>query len=359
MTSRERIQAILALDLPDHMGLHEHLWPETIPDYWVNEGYPENTDPGEHFGYDIVQAGGWWDVTPLRGKDETVEETDEWRTSINAYGSTLKHWKNKSGTPEHVDFDCTTPEIWESKYKPRLDHFDPDRVDLPELQDAYTKEMNGDRFVCYGNLMQLEIMRKMLGDVTMLESFLLEPDWVRDICQTYADLYIKTYDYIFREVGKPDGMFMYEDLGFRNGPFMSEDTYRDVLMPYHQQILGFFHDHNLPVILHTCGDVRPLVGALVEAGVDCLQPMEAKSGCDVLELSRQFEGQLSFMGNIDVTRLNTNDKDIIREEVVTKLDALRERGVPYVFHSDHSIPPDVRLESYEFALQLYREHGIY
>ena len=209
MTSRERIKTILNLDIPDHMGLHEHIWGETIPDYWVNEGYPEGADPTEYFGYDIVQAGGWWDVSPLRGKDETVEETDEWRTSINSFGSTLKNWKNKSGTPEHIDFDCTTPEIWEKQYKPHVDHFDPDRVDIPALEEAYENAMSGDRFVCYGNLLQLEIMRKMLGDVTMLESLLLEPDWIRDICETYAELYIETYDYIFREVGKPDVMFMY------------------------------------------------------------------------------------------------------------------------------------------------------
>ena len=32
------------------------------------------------------------------GKDETVEETDEWRAAKDAWGATLKHWKNKSGT---------------------------------------------------------------------------------------------------------------------------------------------------------------------------------------------------------------------------------------------------------------------
>jgi uroporphyrinogen decarboxylase len=359
MTSRERIQAILALEIPDRMGLHEHIWAETIPDYWINEGYPEGTDPTGYFGYDIVQAGGWWDVAPFPGKDETVEETDEWRTSVNSFGSTLKHWKNKSGTPEHIDFDCISPRIWGEKYKPRVDHFDPARVDVEALREAYEEAMSGERFVCYGNLMQLEIMRKMLGDVTMLQSLLLEPDWIRDICGTYADLYVETYDYIFREVGKPDGMFMYEDLGFRNGPFMSEQTYREVLMPYHRQVFDFFHRNGLPVIFHACGDVRKLVAAASEAGIDCLQPMEAKSGCNVLELSRQFEGELSFMGNIDVKKLNTNDREVIRQEVVPKLDALRERRVPYVFHSDHSIPPDVRLSSYRYALELLQEHGLY
>ena len=140
---------------------------------------------------------------------------------------------------------------------------------------------------------------------------------------------------------------------------MSEDTYRSTLMPYHARIFSFFHDNGLPVIFHTCGDVRKLVEAVSEAGIDCLQPMEAKAGCDVLELSKKFAGELSFMGNIDVTRLNTNDRDVIRDEVVTKVDTLRERRVPYVFHSDHSIPPDVRLESYQYALELFREHGSY
>ena len=360
MNSRERIKAILALQIPDRMGLHEHFWGETIRDFWVNEGYPQDTDPGEFFGYDIVAvAGTWFDLAPIRGQDETVEETHEWRAAKDAWGATTKLWKNKSGVPQHLGYDCDSPRAWDRDFKPRVDHFDPARVDLDAVHDSHTKLMGGEKFVVFNNLGHFEILRNMIGNVRMLESMLLEPEWIHDILATFTRLYIETYDYIMREVGRPDGFFLYDDLGFRNGPFMGPDTYRAVLLPHHKALMDFIHGCGLPVLWHACGDVRKLVPGMIEAGINCLQPMEAKAGCDVLELARLYGDRIAFMGNIDVTKLNTNDRDLIRREVEGKLRALRERRVPYVFHSDHSIPPDVRLDSYRFALELFHQNAAY
>jgi len=193
----------------------------------------------------------------------------------------------------------------------------------------------------------------------MLQSLLLEPEWIHDICRTFTRMHIRAYDYMFREAGLPDGIFLYEDLGFRNGPYMSAKTYREVLFPHHRELFGFFKDHGLPIILHSCGDVRKLVPALIEAGINCLQPMEAKAGCNVVELGELYGDRIAFMGNIDVTKLNTNNRGIIRSEIEGKLSVLRQRKLKYVFHSDHSIPPDVRFESYKFALEVYREFAEY
>jgi len=360
MTSRERMRAILALEIPDHMGLFEHYWGETIRDYWSKEGYPEGTSPGEHFGYDLVGVGGtWFDLSPIRGQDITVEETDEWRAAKNSWGATLKHWKSKSGTPEHLDYDCDSPEAWERDFKPHVTEFDPARLDLDTIRQSYNRLMAGDKFVVFNHLGHFEILRALIGNVKMLESLLLEPEWIHDILGTFTRLYIAGYERIISEVGRADGFFLYDDLGFRNGPFMSEKTYRAVMLPHHKALMDFMHDNGMPVVFHSCGDVRKLVGAMADAGMNCLQPMEAKAGCNVLELSEQYRGRLSFMGNIDVTKLNTNDRDVIRAEIEGKLKVLRERRVPYVFHSDHSIPPDVRFETYQFVLELYRENADY
>ncbi|MBS3764435.1 MAG: hypothetical protein KGZ25_14150 [Planctomycetes bacterium] len=48
MNSRERMKSILSLETPDHMGLFEHFWPETIRDYWQKEGYPEGIPLGQY-----------------------------------------------------------------------------------------------------------------------------------------------------------------------------------------------------------------------------------------------------------------------------------------------------------------------
>jgi uroporphyrinogen decarboxylase len=112
----------------------------------------------------------------------------------------------------------------------------------------------------------------------------------------------------------------------------------------------------MPVILHSCGDIRKMIPMIVEAGFDCLQPMEAKAGINVVELAKEWKDKISFMGNMNVMIYETNDKAKVREEVETKVKALKQLKAAYFFHSDHSISPNVKYETYKYALEVFREN---
>jgi uroporphyrinogen-III decarboxylase len=46
---------------------------------------------------------------------------------------------------------------------------------------------------------------------------------------------------------------------------------------------------------------------------------------------------------------------VVKEEVLGKMEGLYDLGAGYVFHSDHSIPPDIKYDTYRYAVDLYRE----
>jgi len=359
MTSRDIMTALLKREIPERMGIYEHYWPETIPS-WREQGFPEDADPGTFFDYDLRGVeGSWFNTSLIVGfQEEVIEETDEWKVRKDARLATLKYWKNKSGTPEHIAFDITSPEKWQP-YREGLLMLDKRRIDIAAMREGLAKSQASSKFSFYGNLFIFEILRATLGDLCMLESLLLEPEWIRDFCDVYTKHYITHYDYVFSEAGKPDGMFIYEDMGFRNGLFCSPATLADLIIPFYKQLVGFFHDHGLPVILHTCGDVREAVPLIIESGFDCLQPMEAKAGNDVIEFARQYGNAISYMGNIDVTVLNKNNPKTTREEVERKVKAMREMRMPYMFHSDHSVPPDITFETYSRAVEIFRDNWRY
>ena len=112
MDSAERVKILLEKQIPDRMGLYEHFWPETLKEYWPEQGYPVNAESARYFGYDLINCGGWFNTESFPGTKEIVEETEEWRVTVDGSGAKLKHWKNKSGTPEHIDFEVTNPEKW-------------------------------------------------------------------------------------------------------------------------------------------------------------------------------------------------------------------------------------------------------
>lgn len=388
MTSKERVEILLKKEIPDRMGIYEHYWPETLP-FWVKDGYPtkkvhkkigetrwseENgrginvetegdypdpVDPREYFDYDLFFCGGWFDTQPFTGKREVVEQTDEWEVIKDGRGATHKCWKKKSGTPEHIDFEVTNPVIWK-KYREPLFETDKKRFgDLEEIKKNLKEAKKGGKFAVFGNVFIYELMRATIGDQNFLPALLLEPDWIKDFCQVYLDMYKKYYEILFREVGLPDGFWFFEDFGYSKGLFCSPKTYRELIFPYEKALVSFFHDHGLPVLLHTCGDIRKAIPLIIDAGFDCLQPMEAKAGCDVIEIAKEYGREICYMGNINVVQLNTNDYKKVDEEILTKIKKLKEMRIPYFFHSDHSLPPTIKFETYKHAVKIFRENSYY
>ena len=115
----------------------------------------------------------------------------------------------------------------------------------------------------------------------------------------------------------------------------------------------------MPVIVHSCGNSTAAVPLLLEAGMNCLQPLEAKSGMDVVSLAERYGDRLMFMGNIDVRVLESGDRVAIEAEIAGKMEAMRRLGAAYCWHTDHSVTPQVSYGSYRYALEVYRAHAAY
>ncbi|HUW09746.1 MAG TPA: hypothetical protein VM537_08450, partial [Anaerolineae bacterium] len=139
-TPREVVDALVRGGKAERVGLFDYPWPDTLTK-WVEEGYPTNdegqpVEPGDHFGFDIACVGGWFDLLPLRGVRELVEETNEWAIHRNGAGAALRYWKNKSGTPEHIDFRMTSREVWERDYRSHLLELDRERLSVDGTAQA-------------------------------------------------------------------------------------------------------------------------------------------------------------------------------------------------------------------------------
>jgi uroporphyrinogen decarboxylase len=205
-----------------------------------------------------------------------------------------------------------------------------------------------------------EIMRQSMGDVTLYESLLLDPGWIHDFNRVYTDFFKAHFAYMFEHVGTPDGIWIYEDLGYKNGLFASPKVLGELIFPYYQELVGFFHSYDLPVVLHTCGSTAQALPLIVEAGFDALNPMERKAkDNDPFAFAEEYGERLAFVGGLDARVLETNDKHIIRREMIDYIEGMKARGARLVFASDHSISTNTTYASYRYALDVYREHMTY
>jgi len=357
MTSIERVTRTLALEPVDHVPFCISPWGDTVK-RWRDEGrIGAEEDVVEHFGQDI-RSGGWLNsVADLDFEDVVLEETEETILKLDGNGAKLRRHKLHDSTPEHVDFTVTDRASWEESARPGLSSVDRRRVPFEGYRDAKKTAGEHERFFCWGGVAPFEQMHPVSGHEHMLAGMALDPDWVKDMVQTFADMTIRHLDLLFSEEGSPDGMFFYEDMGFKGKPFMSPAMYADIMQPGHKKLFDFSHDNGCKVIVHSCGFVEPLVPGLLEAGLDCLQAMEVKAGMDMPRLFERFGDRLSFFGNIDARVLISNDRARIEEEMLKKIPPVVTGGGGYILHSDHSLPPEVDYETVRFFIDRGREIG--
>jgi len=349
LTSYERVKRMLNREPADRICLNESFWPET-PGAYVEQGHmkPEETVE-DHFNLDILQSWTFNCVADLDFKNEIVEETDETRLEKDGNGAILRYWKNKSGTPEHVDFTVKDRKTWE-EVREKIVNIDERRIDFEKYRNVKAKAKAQNKFFLWAGINVFEQMHPICGHEYMLMGMALDPDWIHDMVNVYTDLTLQLQEILFAKEGLPDGIWYYEDMGFKERPFMSPAMYNEIIFPGHKRSIDFAHERKLPVIMHSCGFIEPLLPGMVKAGIDCLQAIEVKAGMDLLRIYKDYGDVISLMGGLDVRVLNSNDKAVIDRELEAKIPFVKQNN-GFCLHSDHSIPPTVEYDTLKYFIE--------
>ncbi len=356
LSSRERIARSLKHEPVDKLGLCESFWPDTTKKWREEEKLGEEESPENRFGLDIRQSWCFNMVADLDFEEQTIEEDENTRLVKNGNGSILRWHKEKSGTPEHVDFLVKDMKSWQEHARPHLvdEKNDERRVNFEAYRNNREWCEKQQYYHTWSGVNVFECIHPVSGHEHMLMGMVLEPEWVKDMCEVYAELTIRLLEMLFEKEGKPDGVWFYEDMGFKHKPFMGPDHYKELVWPAHKKTFDFVHSHGLPVLVHSCGFVEALVPGLIEAGMDCLQAMEVKAGMDLLKMKKLYGDKIALMGGLDTRTMVANDREAITKELESKLPGACEGG-GYILHSDHSIPDQVEFETYKFFVDKAQE----
>ncbi len=357
MTGKERMERLLKRQPVDRIGVYEHFWGDTRKQ-WQEAGYigeEENAD--DHFNFDMKES---WCINMVADPDfepEVLEETEDTILKRDGNGAVLRTHKKHNSTPEHVDFLVKDRKGWEEHIKPKL-KAEERRIDFEAYRNAKKQAAEAERFFVWSGTNVFELMHPVAGHEYMLMGMALDPDWVKDMVNTYSKLIVELQEILFEREGIPDGIWFYEDMGYKNTPFMSPAMYDEIIFEGHKLTIDFAKSKNLPVIMHSCGFVEPLLPGMIKAGIDCLQVIEVKAGMDPVRIFKNYGDVLSLMGGIDVRVLYTNNKNEINKELEAKIPILKQK-YGYMLHSDHSIPNTVDYESYRYFVDRGLELGIY
>lgn len=352
MTSKERFSRMFQHREADRVPIFDSPWAGTIA-RWEREGMPKGMDWRDYFDTDKVSTISV-DITP-RYEEKVLEETDDYRIVTSEWGVTMKQFKEQDSTPEFLDFTVTTPEAWE-KAKARMT-VSKDRVDWKRLEQDYAKWQQEGHWIEGMFWFGFDVTHSWtVGTETMLIAMIEEPEWVEDMFDTYLDRSIQHFNMIWDAGYRFDSIFWYDDMGYKNTPFFSNEMYRSLLQKYHKKAVAWAHDHGIYARLHSCGDIMPLLPDIMDTGIDALNPIEIKAGMDVFKIKQDYGDRLVLHGGINAVLWD--DKEAIVEAIRQAVPVLKENG-GYIFASDHSIPNSVSLENMRSIINTVKEVGKY
>lgn len=352
MTSRERFLAALNHEEADRIPIDDTPWVTTVA-RWHREGLPAETSPRELFGYERWMQGA--DVS-FQWPAEVLEETDHHVIRRDSDGVTVKTLKDDEMVPQYLDYTIRDRRTWE-QHRDRL-LWNDSRVDWEPSLAVNRRWREEDRCVIYACGFGYDRIQRTVATEVVLAAMIDEPDWVKDMMEVRADLVIAAAEAMMARGFVFDAAFLWNDQAYRNGPFFSPAAHRSLEFPAQQRMCDFFHQHGLKVILHSDGNIWPLIPSFIEAGFDCLQPLEVKAGMDLVELKEAYGDRLSFMGGIDVRAMAHPDPAVIEAEVARKI-PVAKRGGGYIYHSDHSVPDNVSFAQYRHMMDLVHRHGTF
>jgi len=365
----QRVIAALEHREGDRVPVGEFFWTNFLRRARTELDVGDDFDPYRYWDLDMIVINPNMDphITGIE-----VLEDDGYRKLVKTgFGATIER-RSTYPMPNYLDFEIKTFEQAEALEfddpKDRRRYFEAiddqinsvgDELNLGLPSYAERVDMYAEDFCIFGSVCEPhEMIWRIMGTENVLIKLAEQPDRMARFIEKLGDFLVGIVaGQIAAAAGKLSGIYIWGDIAYDHGMFFSPTYWRRVYKPQLERICAAAHKAGLKTIYHGCGNAAPVFEDMIEAGVDAYNPLEAKAGLDVVDLKRRFGRRWAFNGNIDVRVLATNDRDKVRREVLTKLNAAKGGG--FILQSDHSIPDNVDPSTYGYMIELVRQYGNY
>lgn len=352
LTDRERFNNQMHYKPVDRcFNMEFGYWDENFREWplFYENGITNNTEADIFFSFDNIDVicGNLWMSPPF--PEKVVGETPTTKIMMNADGLLAEVPKDGHDTiPHYLKASIVTPDDWKKCKEERFRRDDPARkVDIEALKKAYPPDRTFPLGVDCGSM--IGRIRDMLTFEGLAYACYDYPDMVEDMVETacllvedFLDQVLPHFDFDFASG--------WEDICFKNGPIVSVDFFKNVVMPRYKRINKKLKAHGIDLWYTDCdGDVRPLLPYFLEGGINCLFPFEVNGCSHPGELLNLYQGELRIMGGVDKMQLG-NGKEAIKAYLETLVPLVEKGG--YIPFCDHRCPPNVNPEDYLYYLDL-------
>jgi len=336
VNSRQRILAALNRQTPDRVPTFE--W---FIDIQVGEsltGYRDPISVVDALEIDAVN------IRPDYRRKSLKNDTfaDEWGTLRQKTGdcipAILKSPVSDINQHGHFNFPDVNAAHRFTKLAKARERFGDTRAVILNLRDGFSD------------------MRDILGYENALMALVANPDPFRELLERVVDYNLALAERARRQWGI-EIVATTDDIATAQGLLMRPDTYFEVMGPAFQRVMQGYRDLGFKIIKHCDGNCSTVIDFWVEAGINCLDPIDPEAGFDMADFKTRYGDRICLKGNIDCKgALQYGTPDEVTAEVRTCLEKAGSGG-GLILSSSNTIHRGVKPENYRALLTALRQYG--
>jgi len=376
MNSWERVCRAMELSIPDRVPIYEMHVPPTISSVILGKRPREVLLHNPEVVFEIAASGRLVDVEEVNRRiaEELLEVCErariDWVRVVWGYARPPRRVRRLGDHVWEVDGAVYA---WSGETLWRLDEphsYDPDEVlrvykeasvevedEIFEVLRHVVKRAKGVKFISFdadGTWGPIVSSPNLLRHV--LRWMYTRPDVVEALIDYYTRLAV--------EVGKraidegADAVQMCVDYGNKNGPWMSPAMFRRFVKPALVKHVNAFKRRGAFVVLHSDGNIEPLLQDIVDAGVDAYQGIDVMAGMSLAKVKEEYGDRLCLAGNVDPRVLEFGT----REDVEKEVDRCLMEGAPgggYVLSASANISANTNAENFLHMIEYAVKRGVY
>lgn len=350
MTSQERVMTALDFRQPDRVPVLLEIWSQ-VRLAW-ERAHPDATEScSDHFLEDIYIAVG--DETPYPSKAGPLGQDGEYLVERDGWGQTRRR-RSDGYFFQQVGF------AYDERGRLVFGDFDPPH--LPERYaslDAHMSELKR-RYCVFaktgGPYIRTCFMR---GEENFLMDMAADPALAAELAmRTAVHLAQIGVEELRRWQLQDTGIWIYDDMASTKAPMFSPAAAERILAPAWKHMIDAFRAAGArKVILHSDGNIGPLLDLFLDLGFDGINPVQYNAGLDCVQLRERYGDRLALIGGMDNAGiLPRGNPDEVRAHVLYLLTAGREGGLVL---GTHSVAPDISLDTLELIRALVLDYGTY
>lgn len=181
-----------------------------------------------------------------------------------------------------------------------------------------------------------------------------DPEAIDDQCKSVLNASIEKMKQ-FADSGI-EAVYTASDMADNHGPFFKPEYMDRFILPYLSKWSEAVRAEGLYAMLHTDGNITPVLDKLADTGIHAIQAVDPVAGMDMAEALIVADDRVCLCGNIDCGLLITGTPGQLYESAKELIGVGRQRR-GFVLGASNAVVVETPIDNYRAVIQAWRDYG--